>query len=533
MTTVVWNLGQRGAHRMLGVVRALAIGLCGIGLAGCWSIPDVQQMQEMRAESAVERLGALKERQPLDDRGVYLSGALTLGEALEKGLRLNLTLQQETLEREIAAGKIQASMENVLPNLSASGGYTRLDDDLSSTDENGVRTQGRFVDQYDAGLRVTQPLFNGHIMAAVRAARLYREWAEASIRNVEDTVHYNVVEAYYNAVLSGHLLEVQVAALDTAERQLSEENARRRQGMASNYDVLRATVEVSNFKAQVLQAQNDKDRAYTLLFRLIGASPESEVTLTDALPLVNETIHFGSALQTALSRRADLAVAEYAVRMQREAVRNAAGNYFPEISLFAAQNWGNPDPHDSSSDDWGDEWSAGVQFSWSIFDGLGRKGTLRQERATLQQQELALQDAEENVVSVIRQLVLSLKTAAEFAESQSKNLETAKEALRLVEVGLREGQNTQVEVMDARQALTTASANYYQSIFDHAMVRLQLQKAMGLFADGALPDVPVLGGSDISMPIEDEDAQAETDVMQAAEKVESLPALADDESPAE
>ena len=54
--------------------------------------------------------------------------------------------------------------------------------------------------------------------------------------------------------------------------------------------------------------------------------------------------------------------------------------------------------------------------------------------------------------------------------------------------------------MDARQALTTASANYYQSLYAHAVSRVALQKAMGLLSDGALPDGPVLkvapGGPD-------------------------------------
>jgi len=49
-----------------------------------------------------------------------------------------------------------------------------------------------------------------------------------------------------------------------------------------------------------------------------------------------------------------------------------------------------------------------------------------------------------------------------------------------------------VEVMDARQALTTASANYYQSLFDHAIARVSLQKAMGLLSSGALPGTKVL-----------------------------------------
>ena len=118
---------------------------------------------------------------------------------------------------------------------------------------------------------------------------------------------------------------------------------------------------------------------------------------------------------------------------------------------------------------------------------------LVEARARERQLEIALRDAEEKAVSEIRQGVLSLGTAAEFARSQSRNLETAREALRLVEAGLREGQNTPVEVMDARQALTLASANYYQSIFSHAMARVALQQAMGRLSPDAMPDGRVLG----------------------------------------
>ena len=103
-----------------------------------------------------------------------------------------------------------------------------------------------------------------------------------------------------------------------------------------------------------------------------------------------------------------------------------------------------------------------------------------------------LRDAEAHIVSRIRQLVLALKTAAEFANSQSRNLETAHEAVRLVEAGLRAGQNTPVEVMDARQALTKASANYYQSLYNHVMARVALQQAMGLLAGGRLPQEAIL-----------------------------------------
>ena len=72
------------------------------------------------------------------------------------------------------------------------------------------------------------------------------------------------------------------------------------------------------------------------------------------------------------------------------------------------------------------------------------------------------------------------ENADEFVESQRLNLTRAKEGLRLAEVGYREGTNTQVEMIDAQAALTTARANYYQAIYSHMIAKLDLQKAMGI-----------------------------------------------------
>lgn len=466
-------------------------------LSGCVGVPDAEQMRGIRAESAERRLDDLA-RKSTTESGVYLSGPLLLWEAVALSQGYNRPLQQERVGREIAQGRIVASYSEALPTLALTGGYVRRDEELGTTTSAGEYVPTRLQDQYSAGLKLEQPLFNGRIGAALRASQLYGEWTEATIRAATESVQRETIRAYYAAVLSEHLLEVNQTALETAERQLENTQARRRQGMASNYDELRAQVEVSNFRAQVLQARNDKDVAYTALYRLMGASPESAADLVDDVPRVVEEISFADAARTALERRADLAVAEYALRMQGESVAAAKGRYWPDVSGYVSQAWANPDPHESTRDEWGDEWQAGVQVSLPLFDGLDRRGTLIQERAKLRQLEIALRDAEERTVSEIRQGVLSLKTAEEFAHSQSRNLETAQEALRLVEAGLKEGQNSPVEVMDARQALTKASANYYQSIFAHAMARVALQQAMGLMSPDVLPDAPVLGGADAS-----------------------------------
>jgi len=453
--------------------------------AGCLHVPDRAEMAELRAEAAAERLRARET--PSGEGGERFSGDLTLRQAVDMALERNLSYRSDLLSRDIARGRVLAAREEMFPTLAATGGWTHHDEERVNDAGEVTRRQ----DQYAAAATLSQPLFNARAATAARAASLYGEWVETAIRAAEEQLRFDVAKAYYGAVLSESLLAVRTNSLATAENQLSDVRARRRQGMASPYDELRAEVEVANFSAQVLGARDAKDEAYTALHRLLALPPGSDTRLVDDIPLVLESVEFSEAVPCALARRSDLAAADYEVRMRREAVASAKAPYFPTLSAFFTEEASDPDPKDGG-DGWGDEWKAGLNASWTLFDGCARRGELLQARAEERQAVLALEDAEEAAESEVRQMVLTLRTAEEFAKSQSKNLETAKEALRLVQTGMREGQNTPVEVMDAREALSTAAANYYQSIYDHALARMQLQKAMGLIADGPLPDEPVL-----------------------------------------
>jgi len=154
------------------------------------------------------------------------------------------------------------------------------------------------------------------------------------------------------------------------------------------------------------------------------------------------------------------------------------------VDALFTQGWSRPDPHTSTAD-WGDSWVAGVQLEIPIFDGLRREGRLIQEKALLQRRRIERMDAEESALLEIQQALLTLRDAEEFAESQRLNLQRAGEGLRLAEVGYREGVNTEVEVVDARAALTTARGLYYQAIYDHTVARLLLQRAMGILGPRA------------------------------------------------
>ena len=83
--------------------------------AACVSVPDAGEIAGIRADAARERVEALQERVPFAGRADCLEGELSLDAALQRALALNLSLQRETLGREIATGRIHAALQNALP----------------------------------------------------------------------------------------------------------------------------------------------------------------------------------------------------------------------------------------------------------------------------------------------------------------------------------------------------------------------------------------------------------------------------------
>ena len=112
---------------------AMAAAACLLA-AGCQSVPDAEKMGEIRAEAAEARVAAMEEGRTVEERGERLQGELSLEEAVGRGMKFNLALQRETLEREVAAGRIEASMQKALPGVVASGGYTSQTISMNPTD---------------------------------------------------------------------------------------------------------------------------------------------------------------------------------------------------------------------------------------------------------------------------------------------------------------------------------------------------------------------------------------------------------------
>jgi outer membrane protein TolC len=463
-----------GFVRRLGMT-ALVM-LTAFGATGCF--PTRTQVYS-ELEAARQKAYA-RWRGQADQEGALprVDGELTVEESVKLALQYNPSLQSVLMEREKARGRIYTAYGEALPTVELSADYTRLDQGPLLDYISGA-TGDR--DNLSAQVTVTQPLFKGgSIGAAMKGARYYQFLNDEIVRQAVQEIALQTALAYYEVVLAQKLLRVQTEALEFAQANLKDVTAREKAGVAIPFDRLRAQVEVSNVEADLIQERNHLNRARTSLLRTMGVSQKSDVTQVSELVYVPLEPDLEKTVEAALLNRPELYRSELNVLVQQAALRVAMADYFPRLEGSFWEKWARPNPHDIRDSTYGRQWQAGLRLTWTLFDGLRREGNIIQQRAALRQSGMDLAASEQKVFEEVKNALFDLTDAEELVKSQEFNLKLAGEALRLVAIGAKQGVNTELEVLDARSALTKARGNYYTALHAHLKARLTLQRAIGL-----------------------------------------------------
>ncbi len=412
-----------------------------------------------------------------------VTGPLSLQDALKLALQYSVPLRRAREDQEIARGRQKEAWSEALPKVSVAGQYDRLDQEFTvDFDGPGGESPVNFtyLNNYSVGLLVEQPLFRaGRAVAAIRAAQYYDLFTDETLRLAVQQTLFEATQAYYYALLTREQVRVLDASLQLAEAQFKDVETKKKFGVASEFNVLRADVEVSNAKAQLIRARNDQDFAWSDLFRVLGVSQNSRVELTEELERDSAVPGFKESRDSAFANQPEIAAAALTVKLQEQKLKALRSDYWPTFDAFYSLRYAKPDPVNTFVYDWGSTWSAGIVMRWNVFDGMRREGILVQEKARQRQYELDWLDTVERTTQEVRKSTDAIENALEALRAQDKTLAQAEEGLRLAEVGFREGTLDQVAVLDARTALTSAQLLYFRSLYDYHLATLYLARVTG------------------------------------------------------
>ena len=414
-----------------------------------------------------------------DDKKIEVSGVLNVVDSVKIALQFNQELKAVMQEVTVAKGREIEVVSHLFPKVVALGNYSHLDERPSLIFA-GQKYPLGYLDNYSVDVQVRQPIFHGGALRAqAYIAGLMRFMTDEKVRGQTQKTIFETIKTYYDILLTKNLVYVYQQALLSAQKHLKIAENRRTVGMASQYEVLRFEVEMSNIEAEIIRQKNRLSLSEKSFLKTLGVSLQSQFDLQNVFAFIPEQINYDKALMQAFDNRFDLRLCILSVENQKKMLTIAKSEFLPKVNGVFSHKWGRPDPHTSTLDTWGKQWTAFLSFEFPIFESGKRIGSVMKERASLKEKEFQLEDMRQTIALNIEQAILSLEDAQKFVLSQMKDMTRAKEGLRLAELNYKEGLATEVEVTDALSSMTHSESLYYQAIYQHLLSKLNLQMALG------------------------------------------------------
>jgi outer membrane protein len=320
----------------------------------------------------------------------------------------------------------------------------------------------------------------GQVAAASRAARFTQESSYYALRDTIDSVISAVRQQFYQVLLNRALITVQEESINLLQTELTDQQNRFEAGTVPRFNVLRAEVELANARPELIRARNAYFTSKLRLARTLGlpfdASPgNAPVDVKGGLTVHDRPIDLAASLDWARANRAFLKVQRQNILIEVEQIRIAAAGYQPRIEAnggYEARSSGISDDLRDSVDGW----FFGVQGNWAIFDGFATYGRVKQARARLESAKVTYEDSVRQVDLEVENAFARLNEARELIASQRKAVEQANEALRLARERLTAGAGTQLELLDARVALTRARVTELQARYDFNVALAEFER---------------------------------------------------------
>lgn len=416
---------------------------------------------------------------------------LSLEQALSRALSVSEDLAIAGAARARADGQYWSARAGLLPSISGAVSYqhqfsTQFDGLFEPPPDATTPTGGggdadapvnpfTAPDTWQVGLQATQGIYGGgRTGAAWKVATLQRDIADLSTSSVRAAVALGVASAYYDAVLADRLVEIGASALAQAEATLRNTELAGEVGRTSEFDVLRARVEVENQRVQLIQAERARVRVRLALANLLNLPPD-EIQTTEDLesPVAVDEIAVRLLGGVPSADRAAVTQAEAAVEATEASVTLARAAGLPSVGVTGSIAWfgWSDDVLPPGLDQWRDAANVRVQMAVPIFNGGAVRGQVHEAEAGVIEAKTRLQLTREGASADAVDAREALAAAEAQWAATNGTVAQAERAYEIADVRFREGVSTQVELADARLLRQRALANRAQAARDLQVAR--------------------------------------------------------------
>lgn len=411
---------------------------------------------------------------------------LSLAEALERARQNSPRLAELDDLQRAAEARLRGAEAEKRPEVDLQASYFRNSDvpELSLTLP-GMGTRTIFPnipDNYRLHAGASLPLYTGgRIESAILAAGREREAAGQDRAGGERDLVLETTLAYWSLVTARESARVLAESIDSYEAHLKDARNRFDVGVAASNEVLSVQVERDRAELARLQAENGALVANANLARILGLPTSTRIETTEpviapAMEPEDEETLAAAALEAQpelIALRERIASARASAAVRRAATR-------PQVGLSLGYDYANPNTRIFPlRDEFEATWTAGVTLGFNAYDGGRTAAAVEEAEARASALERRLEDSERRLRLDVASRLADLRTARAAVSVSQRNLEAARENLRVAQDRYREGVIPSSELLDAETLLLRASLDQTDAATRVRVALANLDRAVG------------------------------------------------------
>jgi outer membrane protein len=411
---------------------------------------------------------------------------LSRAEAVARALERNPSVKRSLADREGLRGRAKQARADALPEVSVYGTFLRYQDpsflNSPNIDQLPPDLLGAFrplpSNLWDGNVSMRQTLWSFSLGKAIRAARYAEHLGDENVHAARQDVALQAIFAYNAHLLALGQVKVAETIVDQKEKQLEMARTRRRNGVATDLEVLRFEVDLANARTALLRLQGAAELARGDLNAVMVEPTDKAIEPTDVLEFVETPADQQQVVREAVMARPEIQAVGWSERISDEAIGIYKADMQPRLDFNGAFGWSTRLPENFFDPNY-EKWSLSVTLKIPVFDGFrtaGRVAQARAERARIEQDRVALQTL---IDLEAKQAVDRLRVASSVYHAAELNVAQAKKALDMTQANYRLGAATTLDVLDAQAAFTQAEFSRLQALHEHANARAGLRYVMG------------------------------------------------------
>ncbi|MCA6437121.1 MAG: TolC family protein [Bacteroidetes bacterium] len=316
---------------------------------------------------------------------------------------------------------------------------------------------------YDVKLRTAMPIINADLFYNRDIQKQQIKISEFEIEIYKKELSKNIKVAYYQYLSAAKAISIYENAIKVAQEAKRINEKLLNNGKTVKAYVLRAESEIQNLQSKITSSKQQEKNAQLYFNFLINASNDQVIDTLGSIELGEENIKNYLVSDLAISDRAELKAINQSISIL-STVNNMNKNYWlPKLNGFIDLG--------SQASDWkyNDKsryYFLGLQLDIPLFAGGNQLYKIKKSKLDIDLQKSQLMYMQQQLNLSANVAKNSIKSHYQSYQSAIQQTIAAKAYLDLIDKGYKEGINTFIETLDARNQLTISQIQELISKYD-------------------------------------------------------------------